>query len=88
MKPTIEQAIDNICRDAVKLHRALDNSRFDTNADATRFTWIGQLLGLQTALCHIHGWNPAEDADKEGKADELICAWWEREHPQEWAKPH
>ena len=76
---------DRLCREAVRVHRALDN--LDTSPASARLTWIGELVGLRIALCLAHGWDSQAEADKEGKADELIVAWWEKNFPKEWEFP-
>lgn len=91
-----QQLTDALCREAVRLHRILDADEnhyhgSDTSTKNTvltaRLTWIGELIGLRMALCLIHGWDPQEQSDKEGKADQLITNWWERTYPAEWAPP-
>jgi hypothetical protein len=90
--PDLQQLVDALCREAVQRHRVLDNLReapdYNPKQDLPiTLTWIGELIGLRMAICLVHGWDPNEESDKEGKADELVTAWWERNHPEDWEQP-
>jgi hypothetical protein len=75
--------VDRICREVVTRQRTLDA---DEGGDlALRMDLLGEISGLRLALCHLHGWDPAIDAEKEGRADQLVLDWWRRTHPDEWA---
>jgi hypothetical protein len=81
--------IDELCREAARLLRCLDATGNDpehhstdrsvrTGALTARVQLHGKVQGLYTALCYIHGWDPREEADTEGKAGELVLDWQDR----------
>lgn len=76
---------NRLCERAVKIHRALDKN--DTAGAAFRHSLIGELIGTRAAICLLNGWDPDRDADKEGPADDLIIAYWEKTYPQDWENP-
>jgi hypothetical protein len=79
--------INQLCADAVQRHRVLDrtaNSDQDSAMFAIRLGLVGEIIGIRIALCHLHGWNPLIDSDKEGRADTLITDWWQKSFPKEW----
>lgn len=79
-----KMVIDALCQAAVQRHLkieplgSLDNDKFRA-AFSSRMTWIGELVGLRTALCYLHGWDPEEHTLQGGNADELILDWWRRD---------
>jgi hypothetical protein len=82
---------DQLCGEAVRRHRAIEGTLNGDDAGSTRATnvrlvWHGELTGLRVALCHLYGWDPRVDADKEGKADDLIVEWWRRHDPDYWVR--
>lgn len=76
--------VDALCRETVERHRAYEALLGDPDAHTVRLTYTGEIIGLRMALCYIHGWDPEEESDKEGKADELVTDWWQRNHPENW----
>jgi hypothetical protein len=85
------RATNRLCEHAVKIHRALDArdgyDRTDHGAIALHHGLLGELTGIRVAICLLNGWSPAHDADKEGPADELVVAYWEKTYPQDWENP-
>lgn len=87
------QTTDRLCEQAVKLHRIIEHqNQLHCNpgyevvpGDTYAATLHGRLTGIRMAICLLNDWDPANDADKEGPADELVVAYWEREHPADWA---
>lgn len=75
---------ERLCRAAVQRHRAVEATFGDDDTHNARMVWYGEITGLRIALCLVRDWDPEVDADKEGKADELVMAWWERNEPEYW----
>jgi hypothetical protein len=86
------RATNTLCEEAVRLHRIIDayNQKAaepgspDSINDTFVVTLNGRLIGIRTAICVLQGWNPRDDADKEGPADERVLAYWERKYPADW----
>lgn len=84
--PNVTALSEALCEQAITRHRAHDqiiNER-DQVSHHMRSTLVGEIMGLQTALCLLHGWNINTDADKEGPADKLILNHWRTHYPKEW----
>jgi hypothetical protein len=92
-KPPNRQATNELCAHAIRVHRAMKirrdlagtpgNDPEDTALSL--HAMAGKLTGLRTAICILNGWEADTDADKEGPADQLIQAYWEKTHPADWA---
>lgn len=77
---------DALCREAVRRHRAYDAASNNPDTPlSVRLTLQSEIHGLRVALCIVHGWPSEGEADKEGKAYDLVIAWWQRHHRDEWA---
>lgn len=76
---------DKLCVEVVHRYRAIEGTSGDDTAASVQFLWLGEVTALRIALCLLHGWDPAVEADKEGRADELVMAWWQRNDPEYWA---
>lgn len=71
-----QQAIDTICREIHRVRTMYDNAlnQEGDGAFTARLQLIGEIIGLQKALCVLMGW-PLEEAQHEGKADEYAAEW-------------
>jgi hypothetical protein len=47
----------------------------DSQVRSRRAELLAELHGLRVALCLAQGWDPAEHAIREGKADQMIMTW-------------
>lgn len=86
--PELRAASSRICDQAVKRMKSLDvlnhvGDHGDTTTNYLRTVMIGELHGLRVALCCLFGWNPAEEADKEERADDYIKTWHNDQYPDE-----
>jgi hypothetical protein len=64
---------DDIVRRVKFLQDALDRTPLDPEREATfviRTSLTGEIHGLWWALCLLKGWDPREEACKEGRADD------------------
>jgi hypothetical protein len=84
LPPTTEQVSAALCREAVQRYRSLDITA--TGAVSARLNTAGEVTGLSVALCHLHGWDPAVEAGEDGKAGNLITAWWTKHYPEDWSE--
>ena len=89
MTPELQALNGALCEEAIRIHRCYSKIIHERDEHSFRQrTWLaGEISGLHTALCHLNGWNSEHDADKGGKADELILSYWEHHYPNEWADP-
>lgn len=76
---------DQLCRETVRQMQIVDRYLGDTSeaAHTFRVERYGTIQGLRIALCLLMGWNPREDADKEGRADDYVKDWHNRNCPDE-----
>jgi hypothetical protein len=81
----LDLKVKQVAEEAVKLYRARDQLINQPEKHAELAYVTGCNAGLRIALCVLQGWDPAEEADKEGKADELVLAVWQSLHPEDWA---
>jgi len=70
---------------AVSAYRMHDKLLNDQSRAHERAIAVGELTAFRDALCIVHGWDPAEHGDKEGRADEMVIARWQERYPEEWA---
>lgn len=74
---SVTELVQWLCRDTVWAMHAQDsilNDRTDAGSVTQTFL-MGQVIGLRHALCLAKGWDPQQEADKEGRADQFIKNW-------------
>lgn len=82
---------NELCVQAIRLHRIIDKLDLpgidDSGGTAFYHGLLGKLSGIRMGICALNGWDLYRDADKEGPADELVEAYWEKTYPQDWEIP-
>lgn len=81
VRTTITQALLDRAVAAYRMHNGVLND--DARAHE-RAIYVGYKDAYCVALCITQGWDPNEDADKDGRADEMVIARWQERFPEEW----
>jgi hypothetical protein len=71
--------IDALCLEAVQMQIVREHFTDDIS---DRSACSGKINGIYVALCLLHGWDPREDSYKDGKAEQLVLDWQNRNGPE------
>lgn len=83
---TVEEAVERLADESVTLYRLRDRLINRPEERDALVQTLACVSGLRIALCLLKGWDPREESDKEGRADEFIVARWREQHPEDWAE--
>jgi hypothetical protein len=74
-----------LCEEVIRYTRMHASARnnFSQTGLYFRLEIGGRIIGLRVALCHLMGWDPRQESDKEEAADEYVAEYHNRTYPEE-----